>query len=85
MAHHRERKIQRNKNDGKLTEGPPSGLRAEGGTYGNIERKRTSLIVAFDMVAELAIAERVIGLASLLASRVVTRASQLLYYIAWLC
>eukprot|EP00971_Amphidinium_carterae_P252042 5004212-Amphidinium_carterae.1 len=37
------------------------------------------------MVAELAIAERVIGLASLLASIVVTRASQLLYYIAWLC
>eukprot|EP00971_Amphidinium_carterae_P146951 2912240-Amphidinium_carterae.1 len=46
--------------------------------------KRTSFVL-FHMVAELAIAERFIGLASLLASIVVTRASQLLYYIAWLC
>eukprot|EP00971_Amphidinium_carterae_P262316 5203143-Amphidinium_carterae.1 len=37
------------------------------------------------MVAELAIAEQVIGLASLLASIVVTRASQLFSTIAWIC
>eukprot|EP00971_Amphidinium_carterae_P128068 2536785-Amphidinium_carterae.1 len=44
---------------------------------------RGKLFVTFDMVAELAIwvAER----ASVLAESIVTRASQLLYYIAWLC
>eukprot|EP00971_Amphidinium_carterae_P044019 866036-Amphidinium_carterae.1 len=56
----------------KLVEGPPSGLRAEGGAHDK-NRKRTSFMV-FDMVAELAIAKRVVGLASLLASIVVTRA-----------
>eukprot|EP00971_Amphidinium_carterae_P187756 3726699-Amphidinium_carterae.1 len=39
---HTQRKIQKNTNDGKLTEGPPSGLRAEGGTHGDTERMRTS-------------------------------------------
>eukprot|EP00971_Amphidinium_carterae_P063941 1265647-Amphidinium_carterae.1 len=55
MAPHRlrQRKIQENKNDVLYenvgAEGPPSGLRAEGGTHGN-EMKKTSFIV-FDMVA----------------------------------
>eukprot|EP00971_Amphidinium_carterae_P157649 3125085-Amphidinium_carterae.1 len=39
----------------------------------------------FDMVAELAIAERVIGLAIELTRIVVTRASQLFTTIAWIC
>eukprot|EP00971_Amphidinium_carterae_P192186 3813387-Amphidinium_carterae.1 len=44
---------------------------------------RRTPCVAFDMVAELAstVAER----AYLLAIIVVTRTSQLLYYMAWLC
>eukprot|EP00971_Amphidinium_carterae_P067497 1336675-Amphidinium_carterae.1 len=66
MAPHRqtEEKIQKHKNDAlrksqrsEPSEGPPSGLRAEGGTHGNMSRKRTSFVL-FDMVAELAIAER---------------------------
>eukprot|EP00971_Amphidinium_carterae_P261724 5192125-Amphidinium_carterae.1 len=64
LHRHSERKIQENKNDvlvnrerRELAEGPPSGLRAEGGSHGTENRERTSFL-AFDMVAELAIAER---------------------------
>eukprot|EP00971_Amphidinium_carterae_P107906 2136355-Amphidinium_carterae.1 len=64
------------------TAGTPLGswrtCRPQGATPGSSDRKRTrtslKVLVLFDMVAELAIAERVIGLASLLASIVVTRA-----------
>eukprot|EP00971_Amphidinium_carterae_P109098 2160377-Amphidinium_carterae.1 len=54
-----------------LAHTPPRGRDSK-----NTKRRRASLssLCLFDMVAELAIAERVIGLASLLASIVVTRA-----------
>eukprot|EP00971_Amphidinium_carterae_P246310 4892360-Amphidinium_carterae.1 len=63
------RKIQQHSDDvlcdsqgEKDEKGPPLGLRAGGGAHGKVssmKRKKTSLrVLIFDMVAELAIAER---------------------------
>eukprot|EP00971_Amphidinium_carterae_P221086 4389443-Amphidinium_carterae.1 len=74
-----QRQIQKDMNEAYVEEnsGTPLGswrtCRPQGATPHSRGRKRTSF-VSFDMVAELAIAERFIGLASLLASIVVTRA-----------
>eukprot|EP00971_Amphidinium_carterae_P125281 2482328-Amphidinium_carterae.1 len=53
------------------------------GRYKKKNNKKKNVL--FDMVAELAIAERVIGLAIVLTRIVVTRASQPFTTIAWIC